>query len=101
MRATITKIHPLKSSRNRNSFIRVEFQLETGEWAKTDLCPDFRNFARWRDVLKAGTGTSITGVVLNPKRKNEINADSFPSITTEPLKKHEIPKPTVKQLPLL
>ena len=102
MRATVKKIHPLKTSRNHNSFIRVEFQLENGDWAKTDLCPDYRNFVRWKEMLRLGEGTVVSNVQMHPKRKNEINADSFPSISHEPLVPHQKPKPVITQehLPL-
>lgn len=102
IRATVKKIHPLKTSRNHNSFVRVEFQLENGDWVKTDLCPDYRNFARWKEILRLGVGTVVSNVQLHPKRKNEINADSFPNISHEPLKPQEKPKPTITQehLPL-
>lgn len=74
MRGTISKIHPIKRSRNGNSFVRVEFKLEDGRWAKTDLCPDFRNYNRWKDLLRIGQ--SLIG--LNLKQAGEVDADSFP-----------------------
>lgn len=91
MKATLTKIHPLKLSRNGNSFIRVEFQLEDGSWAKTDLCPTYRNYSRWTSILKQGAGVSLTNLRL--KKKGEVDADSFPSITTITLKTVEEKKP--------
>lgn len=74
MKGTITKIHPLKESRNRNSYIRIEFELEDGKWAKTDVCPDFRNFARWKPILAAGIGVEVSGLTI--RNKSEVNADS-------------------------
>lgn len=74
MRGTITKIHNLKRSRNGNLFIRITFKLENGDWAKTDICPDYRNYIRWAPLLKVGT--DLSGLIL--KRQNEVNADSFP-----------------------
>jgi len=73
MRGTISKIHPLKRSVNGNFFRRVEFKLEDGSWAATDLCPDFRNYARWKDFLVEGT--QLEGLEL--KGKSKVNADSF------------------------
>jgi len=76
MLGTITKIHELKESRNGNWFMRVEFRLKNGDWAKTDLCPSFRNYERWKYLLKVGV--DLTG--LNLKRKGEVNADSYPEV---------------------
>lgn len=99
IKATIKKIHPLKQSRNGNAFVRVEFQLDNGSWAKTDLCPDFRNFSRWDDILKAGEGTTVGGLFL--KKKGEVNADSYPYISKIPLSVQEKPKLEVEQQRLL
>ena len=73
MNATISKIHPLKRSRNGNSFIRVEFQMEDGAWATTDLCPSYRNYNRWHSLLQVGR--QLTG--LSMRGKSKVDADSF------------------------
>ena len=77
MKATISKIHPPKLSANGDTtFIRVEFILEDGTWAKTDLCKNYRNFKNWE-------GLGVVGQVLTNlklKSKNEIDADSVPKI---------------------
>lgn len=73
MNATISKIHPLKHSRNGNSFIRVEFRMEDGSWAVTDLCPGFRNYSRWHGLLQIGR--QLTD--LSMKGKSKVDADSF------------------------
>lgn len=78
MKGTIIKIHPIKHSRNGNAFIRIEFQMEDGRWAKTDICPDYRNYQRWKDYLTVGL--SLDGLEL--KKTGFVNADSFP----EPVK---------------
>lgn len=83
MRATISKIHPIKKSKNGNAFIRIEFKLENGRWAKTDICPDFRNYQRWDNVLRVGN--DLTGIKL--KRDNEVDADSFPELFDGSIKK--------------
>lgn len=74
MKGTITKIHPPKGSRNGNVFIRVEFKMEDGEWRKTDLCPTYRNYGRWKPLLSVGI--DLDGLIV--KGNNAINADSFP-----------------------
>ena|SRR3990167_3238450 len=77
----IIKIHPLKSSRNGGtSYVRAEFKMEDGSWAKTDVVPGFRNASRWVPILKAGVGAFVTG--LQFKRDGEVDADSFPRVTT-------------------
>jgi len=72
----VHKIHPLKRSKNGNLFIRVEFTLDGGVWAKTDLCPDFANYRRWKPVLKSGVGTVIKNLIYKSKKRSEIDADS-------------------------
>ena len=52
-----------------------------GEWAKTDICPGFRNYSRWKEILKSNPGTLVKGLIL--KRSGEINADCAPEITSE------------------
>ena len=87
MRATITKIDDPKCSRNGDtSFRRVYFKLENGDWATTDLCPSYRNFARWREYLYSGI--ALDGLRLKSRRR--VDADSFP----EPI----VPKVTGKWL---
>lgn len=76
LKGTISKIHSMRTSRNGNSFKRVEFRLEDGSWAKTDLCPNYRNFDRWKRLLEVGT--ALKGLKL--KSKSEIDADSFPEL---------------------
>jgi hypothetical protein len=53
MKATITKIDTLKRG-NGAIFQRVYFKTDSGQFAVTDLCPSFRNFARWRPLLEIG-----------------------------------------------
>jgi len=75
MRENITKIHKIKRSRNGNAFIRVTFKLENGSWAKTDLCPDYRNYQRWVPFLIEGL--DLNGLVM--KSPSEVDADSYPN----------------------
>ena len=73
MKGKITKIHEPKVSVNGDTtFTRVEFEMEDGSWAKTDLCPAYRNYAKWKDLLVVET--ELDG--LQFKRKSEVNADS-------------------------
>lgn len=76
MRGTIAKIHEKKIGRNGNVFVRCEFQMDDGSWAATDLCPAFRNFSRWSDLLIVGN--VLDG--LEMKSTSKVNADSFPTI---------------------
>jgi len=76
MRGSIIKIHNLKRSRNGNSFIRVEFRLEGGIWAKTDICPDYINYQRWKSLLTVGT--ELENLNFKGNSKYEIDADSYP-----------------------
>ena len=70
----ISKIEEVKNSRNvGNKFIRVHFKLENGKWAKTDLVPGFRNFRRWKRLLKIG---NVIGNI-RLKNKDTVDADSF------------------------
>lgn len=74
MRGTISRIDPLKYSRNGGSYIRIHFRLDGGVWAKTDIVPGYRNYERWKDLMVIGL--DIDGLEL--KTKGEINADSYP-----------------------
>jgi hypothetical protein len=78
----IYKIDQLKQSRNRGEvFYRVYFNMKGAMeghkfWAKTDVVPSFRNYEKWKPLLKVGN--IITG--LNMRRPDEINADSNPKL---------------------
>jgi hypothetical protein len=82
MRGEITLIHPIKFGRNKEPFIRVEFKMEDGSWAKTDLCLNYRNFEHWKWLLKVGR--QLKDLEYTEKNgapvKGEINADCFPDI---------------------
>ena len=86
MRAKITKIDRPKYSRNGDTvFYRVYFELESGAWAHTDLVSTYRNFERWRSILKSGVGTKIDGVNLKRGYNNKVDADSFIRMIQETL----------------
>ena len=70
----ITKIHPPQSSINGKIFKRIEFEMDDGSWAKTDICPDFRNAVRWQQALDKGEGTLVKN--LEMRDTTTINADS-------------------------
>lgn len=86
--ARIKEVDEMKSSRNGGAFLRVYFQvkvphldLEIGEpvpkkyfWAKTDLVPTYRNYERWKHLLKPGT--VVKNIYL--KTEDTIDADSYP-----------------------
>ena len=76
MKGTITKIDPLKNSRNKEGYIRVHFKMEDGSWAITDLVPSYRNYGRWKNLLRKGT--DLSGLMMKSKMK--VDADSFPVI---------------------
>ncbi len=69
----IIKILSIKESRNPGDYyLRVEFKLDDGRWAKTDLVPRFRNYRRWKELLRIGN------IIANMKMldKQTIDADS-------------------------
>jgi hypothetical protein len=72
----VLKIHPAKKSRNGNTFQRIEFILKDRKktWVKTDVCPDFRNYKKWKPVIEAGVRTRVDGLSL--KDENTVDADS-------------------------
>jgi len=81
MKATITKIDPLKESKNKNSvFMRVYFELENKEFAYTDLVPTFRNYPRWKPFLKVNT--VLSGI--ERMADGRVNADSQPVLVSRP-----------------
>lgn len=75
----IIKIEKPKKSRNEGTkFIRVHFKLKNKKWAKVDLVPTFRNFARWEPLLKVGNFIDN----LKFKDKKTVDADCFPVLRT-------------------
>lgn len=52
--------------------------MDDNSWSKTDVCPNYRNYARWIPVIQSGPGTKVTGLVF--RQKGEVNGDSFPKI---------------------
>lgn len=84
MRGKITKIDTLKSSRNAGqAFLRVYFKVKRGVgdfiWAKTDIVPSFRNYARWKPLLEVGN--ILDGLIL--KADNTVDADSRPELVSK------------------
>ena len=74
MKGKITKIHPLKESRTQHSYYRIEFLLENGEWAKTDIVPAYRNYRNWKLFITTNSANFVEGLIL--RKKGEIDADS-------------------------
>ncbi len=83
MIAKLLKISPPRLSRNGlNEYIRVYFETEKGEFAMTDICPAYRNYRNWQEILRAGAGTLIENFEMFG---NHINADSRPRIVEKTL----------------
>ena len=79
MRATITQILPRKWG-NGTDYYRVKFKGEDGEFYITDLCPAFRNWSRWKNLME--TGNEIGNLsIMHP---GKINADSAPVLVSKP-----------------
>lgn len=97
MKGEITKIHKLKSSQTEASFIRIEFKMEDGSWAKTDIVPIYRNYKRWKPIIKRGVGTVLKN--LEFRTPNEIDADSFPLLVTPEVAPQINMFETLKDLP--
>jgi hypothetical protein len=76
--AEITKIHPAKMSLKKDTaYTRVEFKLQDGSWAKSDICHNFRNYPRWQRLISKGVGTKIYGVrIAKGIMPQTIDADS-------------------------
>ena len=73
--AEIIRIDERKNSRNpEQTFIRVHFKTEGGTYYKTDLVPGFRNWRRWKSLLRVGN------ILCNLDLKNAetLDADSWP-----------------------
>ena len=98
MKATVIRIHPLKMSRTESAFIRIEFILEGGEWAKTDIVTKYRNYSRWIDIIKKGKGTTLSN--LNIRRNGEVDGDSYPVIEKEPIPMKKREGSNLEQVPL-
>lgn len=80
MKGIVRTILPLKPAKNAymsgygKRYTRVTFKMEDGKWAKTDLCPEYRNFRNWTKILKAGEGIVVEGLTF--KKAGEVDADS-------------------------
>ena len=78
MTGEVKKIHPIKVSSNGNLYRRLEYILENDNWAKTDICPVYRNYKNWAGGRCAGEGITISG--LRMRRTHEVDGDSTPTI---------------------
>lgn len=91
----IYKIDQLKTSRNKGEvFYRVYFTMKGALdghkfWAKTDIVPSFRNYSRWKGLLKVGN--ILSG--LNMRKPDEVNADSNPKFEM-----HKEVRPEVREV---
>jgi hypothetical protein len=74
----IIKILPITKSVNGNNYIRVEMKDQLGNFYKTDLCPNYRNYKRWKKFLKVGT--LIKHLII--KDEKTVDADSYPEKAT-------------------
>jgi hypothetical protein len=83
MTGEVKKIHQIKVSSNGNLYRRIEFLLDNGNWAKTDICPDYRNYKNWAGVLQHGEGITVSG--LRIRRTHEVDGDSTPTLITNSL----------------
>lgn len=90
MRVTITRIDNLKHG-NGADFKRIYFKTEAGDWAKADLVPTYRNYAKWKPFLEEG----IVLDNIEMKDGKTVDADSRPTLVRRP------PPPPAKQLQLL
>ena len=87
MRATITKIDPLRSGTDGVGYHQVFFKTEWQTSAKTHLCPTHNNWRRWKDFLEKGV--VLDNLELMPDGKT-INADSYPRLVSRPAKQDEL-----------
>lgn len=78
MIAEVIKILPYQKSVNGNSYMRIFLKTDDGSFLKTDICPGFRNFKRWRKVARVGNK------LANLKLKDAwtVDADSTPLLLT-------------------
>jgi hypothetical protein len=78
MRGKITKIHEPQTSRLEHTFIRIEFLMEDGSWAKTDVVPSYRNYRFWKMFIETGSHSFVEN--LEYRAKGEIDADCRPQV---------------------
>lgn len=103
-RGKITSILDKKQG-NGADYRRVNFEMENGKWAKTDLVPGYKNYPFWlkdkegRVLLRVGTTLGN----LQRLDAKTINADSRPFfISFEPYVPKPLPvKPVNPQLSFL
>ena len=85
MTARITKIDPMKHG-NGALYKRVYFETEKGAWAKTDLCPNMKNWSRWEALLQVDN--LVGGLTMRDEKT--IDADSNPTLLFKPPKQIEL-----------
>lgn len=76
MTGEIINIKKSEKSSHGNKYLMVEFKMSNGQYAKTYLCRDYRNWAHWKGLLKIGnvlTRLNMSGDYL-------VNADSWPML---------------------
>ena len=83
MIATIVKILDPAVSSMGNTYIRVILKSEDGKWIKTDLVPGYKNYERWKKVLKPQN--KLYGIVMIDDVF--VNADSRVQILDAKLKR--------------
>jgi hypothetical protein len=73
--ARVIKIHPLKRFKDNEGkyFRRIDFKLSNGSFAKTDICPSYSNYPRWKNLINRGGGTIYDFFM---KDETTIDADS-------------------------
>jgi hypothetical protein len=94
MKATISKIEPPRIGTDgvlyrRVWFLADEFSIwKNKNWPwHTHLCPDHKNFARWKNLLEVGVVLENLDVMPDGKT---IDADSKPRLVSRPEKQTDL-----------
>jgi hypothetical protein len=87
MKGTVTKIDPVRTGSDGFDYVAVYFRLENGASAKTHICPKFRNYSRWKNLVVVGT--EISGLTF--KRNGMIDADCSPKLSFRPIVQPMLP----------
>lgn len=95
MKGTLVRILPLTLSRSEGAYYRLEFKLENGEWAATDIVTKYRNYSRWAPIIKLGVGTTLENLEL--KASNKVDGDSYPIVTEKPIPVKKRPGNNINQ----
>jgi hypothetical protein len=73
MQTIITYVSPLQQTKNNSdAYHLVAFKLADGSTARTFICPGYKNYPRWKNLLRVGQ--KVSGLI--EQKPGVFSADS-------------------------